>query len=495
MPETSHAQPVPGQIDERFDNPLERLRLLAGDDDAIASFLDELDVRSPRERQMLAELARAGPLAHPDRFDADHRRLIEALESLRRHGFHGSRSGTSLGPFRPVVRWLVELVARYLVVSYVKTVVTQMRNLYWARELESESSSRELKLLRPARFDATALVEIMSSREIGVPSFVIAGLLLPLAATYRAALHVHAGSFAAASSLIEEADAITQGTGMAPLKYASMMLAAVRGDEAGALELFEAGRLEATARGEGSGLGVTEWTTALLYNGLGRYAEALAAAQRAAEHEDAGRIAWVLVELIEAGARSGATDAAQAALDRLTGYTRASGTEWALGSEAGSRALLSNGRDAESLYREAIERLARSRAVIHLARAQLRYGEWLRRENRRVDAREQLRAAHDTFSRIGAEGFAERTRVELQATGETARARSADTLDALTPQEAQIARMASDRQTNPEIAAKLYISPRTVEYHLRKVFSKLGVNSRKELRSALSSAGAIQQPG
>jgi hypothetical protein len=183
MPETSHAQPVPGQIDERFDNPLERLRLLAGDDDAIASFLDELDVRSPRERQMLAELARPGPLAHPDRFDADHRRLIEALESLRRHGFHGSRSGTSLGPFRPVVRWLVELVARYLVVSYVKTVVTQMRNLYWARELESESSSRELKLLRPARFDATALVEIMSSREIGVPSFVIAGLLLPLAAT------------------------------------------------------------------------------------------------------------------------------------------------------------------------------------------------------------------------------------------------------------------------------------------------------------------------
>jgi len=183
MPETSHAQPVPGQIDERFDNPLERLRLLAGDDDAIASFLDELDVRSPRERQMLAELARAGPLAHPDRFDADHRRLIEALESLRRHGFHGSRSGTSLGPCRPVVRWLVELVARYLVVSYVKTVVTQMRNLYWARELESESSSRELKLLRPARFDATALVEIMSSREIGVPSFVIAGLLLPLAAT------------------------------------------------------------------------------------------------------------------------------------------------------------------------------------------------------------------------------------------------------------------------------------------------------------------------
>ncbi len=183
MAETSHAQPVPGRVDERFDNPLERLRLLAGDDDAIASFLDELDVKSPREREMLAELARPGPLAHPNRFEADHRRLIEALESLRRHGFHGSRSGSSLGPLGPVVRWLVQLVARYLVVSYIKSVATQMRNLYWVRELESESDSRDLKLLRPARFDANALVEIMRSREIGVPSFVLAGLLLPLGAT------------------------------------------------------------------------------------------------------------------------------------------------------------------------------------------------------------------------------------------------------------------------------------------------------------------------
>ena len=183
MSETSHAAPAPGRIDEELDNPLERLRLLAGDDDAVAAFLDELDVSSPREREMLAELARAGPLARPERFDADHRRLIEALESLRRHGFHGSRAGSSLGPFGSVVRWLVQLVARYLVVSYLKTVATQMRNLYWVRELESKSDSRELKLLRPARFDANALVEIMQSREIGVPSFVLAGLLLPLGAT------------------------------------------------------------------------------------------------------------------------------------------------------------------------------------------------------------------------------------------------------------------------------------------------------------------------
>jgi DNA-binding CsgD family transcriptional regulator len=309
--------------------------------------------------------------------------------------------------------------------------------------------------------------------------------VLPIAATYRASLHVHAGAFGLASSLIEEADAIVQATGMAPLKHASLMLAAWRGDEAEALELFEAGRREATARGEGLGLGVLEWATALLYNGSGRYAEALAAAQRGCEQDDDGLFAWTLVELIEAGVRSDATDAACAALDRLSARTQASGTDWALGIEAASRALLSDGADAEPFYREAVERLARSRGLVHLARARLLYGEWLRREHRRVDAREQLRAAHVDFNRIGAEAFAERARVELLATGETAPRRTVATREVLTPQEAQIARMASDRQTNPEIGAKLFISPRTVEYHLRKVFTKLDITSRKELRSAL----------
>jgi hypothetical protein len=181
--EISHSGDQARVRPEAFDNPLERLRLLSGDDDAISSFLDELDVQSPREREMLAELARTSALARPERFDADHRRAIEALESLRRHGFHGSRAASSLGPFRYVVRWLIELVARYLVVSYVKEVATSMRNLYWLRELEAPSDSTELKLLRPARFDATALVEIMRSREIGVPSFVLAGLVIPLVAT------------------------------------------------------------------------------------------------------------------------------------------------------------------------------------------------------------------------------------------------------------------------------------------------------------------------
>ena len=258
------------------------------------------------------------------------------------------------------------------------------------------------------------------------------------------------------------------------------------------LGVLEAGLPRARARGEGMALGVANWATALLYNGHGRYAEALAAAQRACEYDDVGPFAWALVELIEAGVRSGVTDAASAALDRLSARTQASGTDWALGIEAGSRALLRDGRDAEPLYREAVERLARSRGVVHLARAQLLYGEWLRRENRRVDAREQLRAAYDRFDQIGAEGFAERARRELLATGETAPRRTVETRDVLTPQEAQIARMASDRQTNPEIGAKLFISPRTVEYHLRKVFTKLDITSRKELHSALA---GIPDPG
>jgi DNA-binding CsgD family transcriptional regulator len=304
---------------------------------------------------------------------------------------------------------------------------------------------------------------------------------LPIAATYRASLHVHAGEFSAASSLIEEADAIIRATGMAPLKYASLMLAAWRGNEAEGFELIEAGRIEATARGEGMGLGVIDWATALLYNGCGRYAEALAAAQRGCEYEDFGVFGWTLVELIEAGVRAGAPDAAAAALDLLGERARASGTGWALGIEAGSRALLSDGRDAEPLYREAVERLAGCRGVVHLARARLLYGEWLRREKRRVDAREQLRAADETFGAIGAEGFAERTRRELQATGETARRRSASTRDDLTPQEAQIARLARDGLTNPDIGAQLFISSRTVQYHLHKVFAKLDITSRNQL--------------
>jgi DNA-binding CsgD family transcriptional regulator len=264
------------------------------------------------------------------------------------------------------------------------------------------------------------------------------------------------------------------------------MLSAWRGDEAQALELFEPARREATARGEGMGLGVLDWATALLHNGRGHYGEALAAAQRACEHEDVGAFAWAMVELIEAGVRSGRPDVAATAIDGLSARTRASGTEWAFGIEARSRALLSDAEAAEPLYRESIERLARTRGAVHLARSQLLYGEWLRRENRRAEARELLRTAHAGFSRFGAEAFAERAHRELLATGETAPRLTAETRDTLTPQEAQVARLARHGHTNPEIGAQLFISPRTVEYHLRKVFRKLSVTTRRELQSALA---------
>jgi hypothetical protein len=180
------AEPTAGagrDVSEKWDNPLERLELLAGNESAIDSFLDELDVRSPREREMLAEIARKVPLARPDRFLADHRRAVAALESVRRHGFRGSRAAASLGPARAVVRWLVELVARYIVVSYVKSTVTSMRNLYWVREMEAEDRSPERTMLRRARRDAEGLVVIMQGRELGVPSFVFAGVLIPVAVT------------------------------------------------------------------------------------------------------------------------------------------------------------------------------------------------------------------------------------------------------------------------------------------------------------------------
>jgi DNA-binding CsgD family transcriptional regulator len=306
--------------------------------------------------------------------------------------------------------------------------------------------------------------------------------LLPNALNHLAALNVHSGAFTTAAGQIDEVDAITQATGLAPLKYAALMLAATRGDQAQAL--FESAWRNGLARGEGSGLALYWWLTALRHNGHGRYAEALVDAQHACERQEVMVYGWGLVELIEAGVRTGELDEAAVALERLSERTQASGTDWSLGIEARCRALLG---DDESLYRESIERLARSRAAVELARSRLLYGEWLRRENRRTDARELLRSAYDSFGQMGAAAFAERARRELVATGETVRRIAADTRDALTPQEVQVARLAREGHSNPEIGAQLFISPRTVEYHLRKVFRKLDVSSRKELRDALAS--------
>jgi DNA-binding CsgD family transcriptional regulator len=308
---------------------------------------------------------------------------------------------------------------------------------------------------------------------------------LPIALTYRASVHVHAGEFAAAAALIEEAEAISEATGNAPLAYTSLLLAAWRGNETEASQRIEADVRDARARGEGRAIGLAEYATAVLYNGLGRYGDALGAAQRACGHDDLGLFGWALVEQVEAAARSGNRDAAKTALKQLEERTRVAGTDWALGIEARSRALLSDGEAADALYREAIDCLTHTRIAVHVARARLLYGEWLRRQGRRLDAREQLRAAYQAFGDMGAQAFAERARGELLATGETVRKRTVETLDELTPQEAQIARLARDGHTNAEIGAQLFISPRTVEYHLRKVFAKLGIDSRRDLRKVL----------
>ena len=275
-------------------------------------------------------------------------------------------------------------------------------------------------------------------------------------------------------------------TGNAGLLYAWLLVGAWRGVEAEAMKFINAGFENATGRSEGRVLALAGYAAAVLNNGLGRYEMAMDGAKQASDDGDFGYSSAALPELVEAASRCGKPDLAAAALLRLEERTLAAGTDWALGILARSRALVNAGDDADTLYREAIERLGRTRIRVELARARLLYGEWLRREGRRMDARDQLRAAHEMFSRFGAEAFAERGRRELLATGETARKRTEDTRDVLTPQEVQIARMASDRQTNPEIGAMLFISPRTVEYHLRKVFTKLDVSSRKELRTALA---------
>jgi DNA-binding CsgD family transcriptional regulator len=233
-------------------------------------------------------------------------------------------------------------------------------------------------------------------------------------------------------------------------------------------------------------LGASDYATAVLSNGRGHYEDAFAAAQRGVEYHDLGYATATLPELVEAAVRWGEPQVAAAALERIQELARASGTDWAVGIEARSRALLSEGKDAERLYREAIQRLGRTHTRLELARAHLLFGEWLRRESRRVDARDHLRIAHQLLTSIGAKAFAARAGRELLATGETVRKRTIQATGQLTPQENQIARLASDGHSNPEIGSQLFISPRTVEYHLRKVFTKLDINSRNQLPHVLT---------
>lgn len=337
-------------------------------------------------------------------------------------------------------------------------------------------------------WDGLATRAVQLARDTGALS------VLPVALAYLAGARLHAGDLATAGALTDEADAITESTGYARVSYASVVLAAWQGDEAAATDRFASEVDDAVERGEGTVVAVAGYAQAVLYNALGRYDVALAGATDACATGEFGWVGWALTELVEAGVRSGARDDAATAMGRLRERTQASGTDWALGIEARSQALLLEGAAAEGCYVEALERLERSRVAVHLARAHLVYGEWLRREDRRSDARWHLGAAHDMFERFGARAFADRARRELVATGGTARTRSVDTRDLLTPQEAQVASLAADGHTNPEIGGQLFISPRTVEYHLGKVFTKLGIRSRRELRGALRAQGARRRP-
>jgi DNA-binding CsgD family transcriptional regulator len=375
-------------------------------------------------------------------------------------------------------------------------VVKRALTAFRSEDMSPEHGLRWLWLASRAAVDLwdDEAWDVLATRHVRLARDAGALTVLPIALISRIAVHLNAGELAAAAALNDEAEAVTDATGSHLAPYGALALAAWRGREADALELIETNVKGVVARGEGQGLALIDWTTAVLYNGLGRYEDALAPAQQAGEHRVELPFAWGLAELIEAATRSGMSGRAADALERLSETTRASGSDWALGIEARSRALLSDGETAERLYREAIDRLGRTRVRVALARAHLLYGEWLRRERRRLDARKQLRTAHGLLSAMGMDAFAERAARELLATGETARKRTVETLDELTAQEAQIARLAGDGHTNPEIGAQLFISPRTVEWHLRNVFTKLGVSSRRELRKVLPHAGNTAVP-
>jgi DNA-binding CsgD family transcriptional regulator len=312
---------------------------------------------------------------------------------------------------------------------------------------------------------------------------------LPMLLNQLASAAAWRGDFAAAAALIAEADAVCEATGARIPPYAALMLAAFgRVREAEAVRLIQAALEQAAVAGQGAAVTWAHWAAARLYIGLGRYADALTAARQVSERAPAHSGMRVLPELIEAAARTRNPDVAGDALGRLAEWTQAGGTDWGLGIEARCRALLAEGQAAEALYREAISRLGRTPMRPELARAHLLYGEWLRRQRRRTDGREQLRAAVQMLENIGMEAYAGRARRELRAAGGTARQAAITAAVQLTAQEAQIARLAAGGLSNPEIAYRLFLSPRTVQYHLGKVFTKLGITSRGQLSRALAGA-------
>lgn len=348
--------------------------------------------------------------------------------------------------------------------------------VHWPFPIAQESAAHEM--WDDAVLQQIATEMVRRARDTGALA------VLPPALAYRAGVHVYTGELATAATLIDEANTITASTGNSPVKYHSLTLAAWRGDPVDAAAVIEAAAADAKARGEGRLFGLTRYTAAVLFNGLGRYDEALAAARECCEYEDLGFFSWCLYELIEAAAHLGDLDAAGPALQQLQQRAGASGTDWGLGAVASAQALLASNEDADALFVEALERLQRADIPPQIARTHLTYGEWLRRVNRRNDARTHLSEAHEMWSTMGAQAFADRARRELIATGEKVRKKTVSSGNQLTAQESQIARLAADGLTNQEIGAQLFISTHTVEWHLRKVFVKLGITSRRQLRTA-----------
>jgi DNA-binding CsgD family transcriptional regulator len=337
---------------------------------------------------------------------------------------------------------------------------------------------------------------LLSSRELERARRTGALTAMPLVLSTVSYVYAISGELTAAEALLDEIQTATEATGIPSHHYAALWVAALRGREAELSELIDTTTAEAVARGEGFALAITAQVSAVLNNGLGRYDVALASVRQAVDVELSSEMASprAVAELIEAAVRCGEHALAQRALERLALTTRASGTDWALGVEARSRAQVNTGEVADNLYQEAIERLGRTRLRLQLARAHLVYGEWLRRERRRLDARDQLRTALEMFTGMGTEAFAERAERELLATGERVRKRTVETRENLTAQEAQIARLARDGLSNQEIGVRLFISQHTVAFHLRKIFSKLDIKSRSDLVWVLPRAAAVRRP-
>jgi DNA-binding CsgD family transcriptional regulator len=353
-------------------------------------------------------------------------------------------------------------------------------------DLSAEDGLRWLWLASTTAVDLWDEVtwEVLAHRHVQLAREAGALTMLPLALTSRIAVHTFTGELSAAASLHAELAAVTEATRTRLPPYGGLLLAAWRGDKTEAAALIEATCKDVVLRGEGIGLTVAGWARALLCNSLGLYDDALAAAEQASdEHpEQLGASIWALVELVEAAARNGRPERAADAFGRLAVMTQVAGTDWASGVESRARALVSDDSTAEHHYRDAIDRLRRTRFRPDRARAHLLYGEWLRRQRRKSDARHQLRTAHELFGAMGLEAFAQRAARELQATGEHVRKRSVEIPTELTAQEAQIVQLVREGHSNPEIGALLFISPRTVEWHLRNAFGKLNITSRRQLR-------------